>query len=94
MTTPHRKQILSRRLAYSIRRLAKESDVGRSSLYEEISAQRLVARKIGRRTIIRRADAIRWLRSLPLLGRDDHLANPQRLPKANAAVEEAEHLST
>jgi hypothetical protein len=74
--TRHRKRILSRRLAYSIGRLAKECDVGRSSIYEEIGAQRLVARKIGRRTIIRRSDAIRWLRALPILGQD-HLAARQ-----------------
>ena len=34
-------------------------------IYEEISAGRLIARKVGRRTIVRRSDAIRWLRALP-----------------------------
>ena len=55
---------LPRRLSYSIKRLASECDVGRSFLYEEINAGRLIARKAGRRTIIRRVDAIRWLRAL------------------------------
>jgi hypothetical protein len=36
-------------------------------IYEEIAAGRLIARKIGRRTIVRRADALAWLRSLPEL---------------------------
>ena len=57
------------RLAYSIERLAKakESDISRSMIYEEITAGRLIARKLGRRTIVRRSDALRWLRSLPSL---------------------------
>ena len=57
----------SARLAYSIDRLAKESDISRSTIYEEIAAGRLIARKVGRRTIVRRADALLWLRSLPVL---------------------------
>jgi hypothetical protein len=36
-------------------------------IYEEITAGRLIARKLGRRTIVRRSDALRWLRSLPSL---------------------------
>ena len=55
------------RLAYSIERLSKESDISRSMIYEEITAGRLIARKVGRRTIVRRSDALRWLRSLPSL---------------------------
>jgi hypothetical protein len=37
-------------------------------IYEEITAGRLVARKVGRRTVVRRSDALRWLRLLPPLG--------------------------
>jgi hypothetical protein len=59
------------RLAYSIERLAKESDISRSMIYEEITAGRLIARKIGRRTVVRRSDALRWLRLLPPLGGHD-----------------------
>jgi len=36
-------------------------------LYQEIGAGRLIARKIGRRTVILRSDYERWLNSLPLL---------------------------
>ena len=62
-----RTQRRTARIAYSISRLAKESDISRSMIYEEIAAGRLIARKIGRRTIVRRADALAWLRSLPEL---------------------------
>ena len=48
-------------------RLAKESDISRSMIYEEITAGRLIARKVGRRTVVRRSDALRWLRLLPPL---------------------------
>jgi hypothetical protein len=67
---PHNRcrQRRSRRLSYSIPHLARETDTGRSALYLEIAAGRLIARKVGRRTIITRADALRWLRSLPILG--------------------------
>lgn len=69
----------SARLAYSISRLVRESDVSRSLIYEEIASGRLIARKIGRRTIVRRADALAWLRSLPRLSRAEHdlAANPE-----------------
>jgi hypothetical protein len=53
------------RLAYSIKRLANETDTSRTLIYEEIAAGRLLARKIHRRTIILRSDAIEWLRGLP-----------------------------
>jgi len=59
------------RLAYSIERLAKESDISHSMIYEEITAGRLIARKVGRRTVVRRSDALRWLRLLPPLGAHD-----------------------
>lgn len=58
----------SSRLSYSLNRLSKMTDTSVKLLYLEIAADRLIARKIGRRTIVRRIDAIRWLRSLPMLG--------------------------
>ena len=75
-----RTQRRTARLAYSITRLAKESDISRSMIYEEIAAGRLIARKIGRRTIVRRADALAWLRSLPRLspGDDEEVADNKR----------------
>jgi Helix-turn-helix domain len=71
------------RLAYSIERLAKESDISRSMIYEEIAAGRLIARKIGRRTIVRRSDALRWLRSLPPL--DSNASNGGSIEEASPA---------
>jgi excisionase family DNA binding protein len=70
MRTPKNRRSL-RRLGYSIEHLAKEVDVGRSTIYNEIAAGRLIARKVGRRTVVRRSDAIRWLRSLPQLAAGD-----------------------
>ena len=66
------------RLAYSISRLVRESDISRSMIYEEIAVGRLIARKIGRRTIVRRADALAWLRSLPQLSPADRDLVPTR----------------
>jgi excisionase family DNA binding protein len=53
------------RLAYSIADVAKITGVGRSFLYEEISAGRLVVKKAGRRSLISDADLKTWLASLP-----------------------------
>jgi excisionase family DNA binding protein len=58
-------QATSYRLAHSISEVTKLTGVGRSFLYEEISAGRLVARKAGRRTLIFDADLNAWLASLP-----------------------------
>lgn len=52
-------------LAYDIPGASKESKVGRSKIFEEISAGRLKARKVGRRTIILRDDLVAWLSALP-----------------------------
>ena len=57
---------LGTQLSYSIRRLAQVCDVSRSLIYQEITAGHLIAHKLGRRTIVRRSDANRWLRSRPL----------------------------
>jgi hypothetical protein len=68
---PKRRRRTSSRLAYSLHRLGEMTDVSVKLLYLEIAAGRLVARKIGRRTIVRRPDAIRWLRALPVLNSAD-----------------------
>jgi hypothetical protein len=53
------------KLAHSIAQLVEVSGLGRSFIYEEIKAGRLVARKAGRRTLVLHEDAERWLGSLP-----------------------------
>ena len=54
--------------AYSIDESAEISGLGRTKIYEEIKAKRLIARKCGKRTIILLSDAKAWLQGLPRLG--------------------------
>ena len=56
---------MSDRLAHSILEAAKAIGVGRSFVYEEIRAGRLVARKAGGRTLILHDDLVDYLRRLP-----------------------------
>jgi excisionase family DNA binding protein len=56
-----------RKLAYSIAELAEISGIGRSFLYEEIKAGRLVVTKAGRRSLVLYDDALAWLTTLPKL---------------------------
>ena len=53
-------------LAYSITEASEVSRIGRTSIYEAISARELIARKHGRRTVILADDLRRWLQNLPL----------------------------
>ena len=54
-------------VAYSVDEAAKASNTGRTSLFAEIKAGRLKARKFGKRTIVT-ADALtEWLNTLPLI---------------------------
>jgi hypothetical protein len=55
------------KLAFSIDELVQSSGLGRTLIYEEINAGRLIVRKAGRRTIVRDEDARAWLASLPTL---------------------------
>jgi excisionase family DNA binding protein len=55
------------RMGWSIVDAARSANVGRSTVYEEIKAGRLVARKMGRRTIILDQDLQAWLSTLPTL---------------------------
>jgi hypothetical protein len=51
--------------AYRIEEWAARNSISRSQVYKEIHAGRLIARKVGNRTIITEEDAIAWRRSLP-----------------------------
>jgi excisionase family DNA binding protein len=55
----------TRKIALSIRECASLVGVGRSFLYLEIAAGRLVAKKAGRRTIVSLHDLNEWLSTLP-----------------------------
>ena len=56
-----------RKLAYSIAELSQISEIGRSFLYEEIKAGRLVVTKARRRSLVLYDDALAWLATLPKL---------------------------
>jgi excisionase family DNA binding protein len=53
------------RLAYSINRFCKDSDTGRSKVYELIRTGQLRAKKFGSKTLILAEDADRFLANLP-----------------------------
>ena len=56
-----------RRAALSIADAAREADVGRDKIYGAIRSGDLIAKKWGRRTIIRGDDFDRFLANLPVL---------------------------
>jgi predicted DNA-binding transcriptional regulator AlpA len=53
--------------AFSVAEFCSRYGISRASFYIELKRGRLQARKIGRKTIILRADAERWATSLPVL---------------------------
>lgn len=53
-------------IAYSIDAVIEAIDCGRTSIFAEIRAGRLKARKLGRRTIILDLDLRDWLAALPV----------------------------
>ena len=55
-------------LAYTIDELCIVAKVGRTTVYKEIAAGRLIARKVGRRTIILPSDSQSWLANLAQAG--------------------------
>ena len=63
--------------AYSLKSFCDAHDVGRSKIYEEISAGRLKASKVGRRTIITVDNAEAWLKNLKEFGHSTE-ATPRR----------------
>jgi hypothetical protein len=54
------------RLAFSIPTFAATHDLGVKTIWEEIRAGRLKARKLGSRTIITDEDGAKWRQNLPL----------------------------
>jgi excisionase family DNA binding protein len=52
-------------LAFTVLETCKTARVGKTFLYQEISAGRLRAKKAGRKTLILPSDLSAWLRSLP-----------------------------
>lgn len=56
------------KVAYAMSEFCDLYGISRSLAYNELRAGRLTARKIGRRTVILKADADAWLTSLPVRG--------------------------
>jgi excisionase family DNA binding protein len=52
--------------AMSVEEAAKAAGVGRTILFEEIRKGRIIAKKVGRRTIITTDALDAWLNSLPM----------------------------
>ncbi|MCH4540675.1 helix-turn-helix domain-containing protein [Ochrobactrum sp. A-1] len=52
-------------IAYSVTDAASRAGVGRSTLYNAISAGELPARKLGKRTLVLRSDLDNWSKTLP-----------------------------
>ena len=56
---------MNERGAFSVPDFCNWAGIGRTKVYEEIDAKRLPVVKVGKRTLIRVADAQAWLQSLP-----------------------------
>ena len=50
---------------FSVNEFCQWAGIGRTAVYAELKAGRLSAKKLGRRTIIPKGEAERWLASLP-----------------------------
>jgi excisionase family DNA binding protein len=56
------------RISYSVNEAAKAAGIGLTKLREEIRASRLIARKLGKRTLINVEDLNAWAADLPRVG--------------------------
>ena len=61
----HMDSVDANRESFSPDEIAQRNGLGRTTVFAEIKARRLVARKVGKRTVIRRDDERAWLESLP-----------------------------
>ncbi len=57
----------------SLEQFCQQYSISRAKAYLEVDAGRLVFRKLGKKTLVRRADAEAWLNSLPATKRDPRL---------------------
>jgi excisionase family DNA binding protein len=69
------------RIAFSVDEAAESAGVGQTKLREEIRQGRLVARKVGKRTIITAPDLEAWAAQLP-----KHVQNHDEAPQATLSV--------
>ena len=64
-STPNTSPELTPKLGLSIDEACQASGIGRTKLYEALGAGKLIAKKAGRRTIIRPEDLKAYVESLP-----------------------------
>jgi len=55
----------SHKIAYSVEEVTRQIPMSRAALYEEIKANRLKTKKLGRRRLILHDDLAEFLRNLP-----------------------------
>ena len=65
---------MTHRIAYSVHEAAKAAGIGLTKLREEIRANRLIARKLGKRTLINVEDLNAWAANLPRIDSARHAA--------------------
>ena len=51
---------------FTVNEFCKWASIGRTKLYAEMNAGRIVAKKFGSRTLIPRAEAQKWVEQLPM----------------------------
>ncbi len=68
LTDPKPELSAQDKLALSIPEAMEISGIGRTLIYDEINAGRLIARKVQKRTLILRSDLEAWLTDLPRAG--------------------------
>lgn len=56
---------MTNRITLSVNEAAKAAGIGQTKLREEIAAKRLIARKLGKRTLVAVADLENWISNLP-----------------------------
>jgi len=52
-------------IAFSVRQFCTMHAIGRTTFYEQVKCGRLSIRKLGKRTLVLREEAERWLEALP-----------------------------
>ncbi|WP_426025261.1 hypothetical protein [Brevundimonas sp. TSRC1-1] len=55
----------NRPTAFSVRQFCEMHAIGRTTFYEEVKYGRLRIRKLGKRTLVLREEAERWISALP-----------------------------
>jgi hypothetical protein len=63
-------QIALQPIAYPIELIPSISGINRGKIFDAIKRKELMARKVGRSTVIEAAELRRWIQSLPIRGRE------------------------